>query len=253
MLCHRLISVASGLIFVFASAATAQLSRQDLEPRDDGACFYQNPNYGGSSFCVRAGETLESMPRGMNDRVSSIRTFGGSAVTVYQDVSFGGPSERFDGDVPDLRQTDWNDRVSSIRVQADTYGNRGGYSGRSTRNATQIVRRAYRDVLGREPDAEGLRYYRSQIIDEGWTEAQVRRDMRRSDEFKVRTSDETSSIGMTRARAQTIVRSAYRTVLNREPDPASESYVEHVLRDGWSRVDVERDLRRSVEYQNRVR
>ena len=319
MLCYRFTSVASGLIFVFASAATAQLSRQDLEPRDDGACFYQNPNYGGSSFCVRAGETLESMPRGMNDRVSSIRTFGGSAVTVYQDVSFGGPSERFDGDVPDLRQTDWNDRVSSIRVQADTYGNRGGYYNRSARNATQIVRRAYRDVLGREPDAEGLRYYRSQIIDEGWTEAQVRsdmrrsdeyktrssdetsasgttraraesivrrayrdvlgrepdaeglryyrsqiidegwteaqvrRDMRRSDEFKVRTSDETSSIGMTRARAQTIVRSAYRTVLNREPDPASESYVEHVLRDGWSRVDVERDLRRSAEYQNRIR
>jgi hypothetical protein len=303
---------------VFATAATAQRSRQDLEPRD-GACFYENVNFAGNSFCVSAGERLEAVPRGMNDRVSSIRTFGRSEVTVYRDESFGGGSARFDDDVPDLGQSNWNDRVSSVQVRTNAYG-RGGYSeSRSPKGgASRIVHRAYRDVLGREPDAEGLRYYRGRIVDDGWTEAQVRQDLRRSDEYKTRasddraygtsqsradsivrrayqdvlgrdadaqglryyrgrildegwsaaqvrqdlrrsdeykarTSDEGSSVGMTRARAQTIVRDAYRSVLNREPDPASEGYVEHVLRDGWSRADVERDLRRSAEYTNRSR
>ena len=185
--------------------------------------------------------------------MSSIRTFGRSAVTVYRDQSFGGGSVRFDGDVPDLRQTSWNDKISSVQVRGDAYGSRGGYSDRSARGANQMVRRAYRDVLGLEPDAQGMQYYRGRIIDDGWTEAQVRRELRRSNEYKSRTSDETNGYGMTRARAENVVRNAYRSVLNREPDPASEGYVEHVLRDGWSQAQVERDLRRSAEYQNRIR
>ena len=256
MFCLRNTTVASGLMisFAFASAATAQSWR---EPRD-GACFYENANYSGRSFCVRAGEGLQAVPRGMNDRVSSIRTFGHSAVTVYRDVSFGGPAVSFDGDVPDLRRTSWNDKVSSVQVGVNRYGyggyhERGGYYDRSARGASQIVRRAYRDVLGREPDAQGMQYYRGRIVDDGWSEAQVRRELRRSNEYKTPTSDETYGYGMTRARAENVVRNAYRSVLNREPDPASEGYVEHVLRDGWSQTDVERDLRRSAEYRNRIR
>jgi hypothetical protein len=317
MLSLRLTCAASGLIFVFASAATAQRSRQDLEPRD-GACFYEDANFQGNSFCVNAGETLQAMPRGMNDRVSSIRTFGRSEVTVYRDESFGGGSVRFDSDVPDLQQANWNDRISSVQVRSNSYGYRGGYSDPSARGASRVVRRAYRDVLGREPDAESLQYYRDRIVDEGWTEAQVRRDLRRSDEYKARTSDETSPYGttrsaqnvvrrayrdvlgrepdtqgmqyyrdrivnegwteaqvrrdlrnsdeykarisdetsttsMTRTRAESVVRRAYRSVLNREPDPGSEGYIDHVLRDGWTQADVERDLRRSAEYLNRNR
>ena len=246
----RLVSLVSGLLFVFATAVTAQRLRQDLEPRD-GACFYENFNYGGNFFCVGAGESLEAMPRGMNDRVSSIRTFGRSAVTVYRDDSFSGGSVHFDDDVPDLRQANWNDLISSVQVRGTSYGYRGGNDDRSAWSTNGIVRRAYRDVLGREPDAEGLQYYRNRIVDGGWSEAQVRQDLRRSNEYKTRTSDAGSPL-MTRTRAESMVRSAYRSVLNREPDPASEGYVEHVLRDGWSQADIERDLRRSAEYRNRI-
>jgi hypothetical protein len=56
---------------------------------------------------------------------------------------------------------------------------------------------------------------------------------------------------MTPARAQDVVRRAYLAVFNREPDPASRAYVDHVLRDGWSQQDVERALRNSAEYRNR--
>jgi Peptidase inhibitor family I36/Domain of unknown function (DUF4214) len=247
----RIISLASGVVFVFATAVSAQLSLQDLEPRD-GACFYENFNYDGNSFCVRAGEALEALPRGMNDRVSSIRTFGRSAVTVYRDDSFSGGSVRFDDDVPDLRLANWNDRISSVQVRGTSYGYRGGLNDRSSRSASRIVRRAYQDVLGRAPDAEGLQYYRGRVIDEGWSEAQVRADLRRSEEYKTRASDDTGLAGTSRASAQSIVRRAYLSVLKREPDPASEGYIERVLRDGWSQADVERDLRRSAEYRNRI-
>jgi peptidase inhibitor family I36 len=262
MFCLGKMSVASGLIlgFAFATAAAAQPSR---DPRD-GACFYENPNYSGRSFCVRAGEGLQAVPRGMNDRVTSIRTFGPTEVTVYRDVSFRGPALRFDGDVPDLRQTSWNDMISSVQVGIDRfgyrggYGERGGYSGRgyydrSARGAAEMVRRAYRDVLGREPDTEEMQYYRDRIVDNGWSEARIRQDLRRGTEHRTRTRDETFGYGMTRQRAENVVRNAYRSVLSREPDAASEGYVEHVLRDGWSQTDVERDLRGSAEYRDRVR
>jgi hypothetical protein len=236
--------------------------RGDYDPRD-GACFYQNPNYGGASFCIRAGEELGAMPRNMNDQVSSIRTFGASEVTVYRDQSFRGPSVRFDGDVPDLRPTNWNDRVSSIRVTGDRYGYSGvdddrdrgfGRHDRYDNDANRMIRRAYRDVLGRNPDSEAMRYYRSRIVEDGWSEAQVRQDLRRNDGYALSgNADRYGAFGTARARAESVVRNAYRAVLGREPDPGSEGYLDRVMHDGWSQSDVERELRRSAEYRNHVR
>jgi len=58
---------------------------------------------------------------------------------------------------------------------------------------------------------------------------------------------------ITPQRAQEIVRRAYLSVLNREPDAASQGYVDRVLRDKWTEEDVARDLRRSPEYRNQRR
>jgi hypothetical protein len=52
--------------------------------------------------------------------------------------------------------------------------------------AEQIVRRAYRDVLGREADESGLRTYRRNVLDRGWTESDVRDDLRKSAEYRNR-------------------------------------------------------------------
>ena len=43
-----------------------------------------------------------------------------------------------------------------------------------------------------------------------------------------------NSQAMTRTQAQAIVRSAYQTVLGREPDPGSAGYVDRVFNDHWS-------------------
>jgi hypothetical protein len=231
------------------------------EPRA-GACFYEDVDFGGNYFCLRTGETLDSVPSGMNDRISSVRTFGGAQATVFRDFSFHGTSARFDYDVANLKPESWNDRISSVQVQRGSDDYRGqprndrsyGRSRRYTQSADRVVRRAYEDMLGREPDPEGLEHYRSRILDYNWSEADVREDLRKSTEYRQRASDEyRGQYGLSRGAAEDIVRRAYRSVLNREPDPASAGYVERVLRDGWSQEDVERELRQSAEYRNRNR
>jgi Peptidase inhibitor family I36 len=244
------------MLLAASSTATAQRWGQEPEPRE-GACFYEDPGYGGDYFCLRAGETLDSLPSRMNDRISSIRTFGNTEVRVFRDYGFEGTSARFDYDVQNLRQGNWDNRISSVEVRrADDRGQRdNGYYGRSGRapeRADRVVRRAYEDLLGREPDPEGLQTYRSRIIDDGWSESDVRDSIRRSAEYREKTS-EYQDYGTTRERAQDIVRRAYLSVLNREPDPQSRGYVEKVLRDQWTQQDVERELRQSAEYRNRIR
>ena len=56
---------------------------------------------------------------------------------------------------------------------------------------------------------------------------------------------------MTRAKAEDVVRRAYRAVLNRDPDGGAEGYINSVMRDNWSQQDVERELQKSDEFRNR--
>ena len=102
-----------------------------------------------------------------------------------------------------------------------------------------MVRSAYQNVLHREPDEAGLRLYRRHITEDGWSEQQVREALRSSPENRV----------LTRERASEIVRRAYLSVLNREPDAGAQGYVNKVMRDGWTEEDVARELRRSPEYR----
>ena len=229
-----------------ATVALAQQWGHSGTPRD-GVCFYKDPNFHGDYFCVSAGDEYSRMPEDMNDEISSIKVFGRAEAFVYQDVRFEGRSSRFDGDVRDLKHEGWDDKISSLRVRVRGGGNNwwGGASSRpDSSNAERIVRRAYQDVLQREPDTSGMRLYRSRIIDEGWSEAQVRESLRESPEYRERMT-------MTRDKAFDVVRRAYRSVLNREPDTAANGYVDKVLRDHWTQADVERELRKSEEYRRK--
>jgi hypothetical protein len=91
----------------------------------NGACFYENVNFDGDYFCSRQGETVEMVPEGNNDRISSIRLFGNSEIVVYRDSNFAGASQWFDVSEPDLRESGWNDTISSYRIEPrGTFGNR---------------------------------------------------------------------------------------------------------------------------------
>jgi TorA maturation chaperone TorD len=112
-------------------------------------------------------------------------------------------------------------------------------------SADRIVKRAYQDVLGRDPDYNGLVQYRNRIIDDGWDEHDVRQALLKSPEYRQKNA-------MTRDKAVEIVTRAYRSVLERDPDPAGlESYVQAVLQKHWSEADVARSLRNSDEYRSK--
>ena len=241
-----IVCFATSALLSTSSTAIAQFSAQAPTPAD-GACFYQDANFRGRYFCVAAGDEMSTMPSGANDRVSSIRVFGRAAVTVFEDARFQGESLRLDASVRDLQNENFNDAISSIQIDGRSFGGGRGRSNRrpgSQPNPELIIQRAYQDILERDPDPVGMRTYRSRIIDDGWTEQDVRNDLRKSPEYRDKTT-------MTRAKAEEIVRRAYLSVLEREPDPASDAYVKHVLRNKWTQEDVERELRRSAEYRRR--
>lgn len=237
---------ATGAMLASGSVASAQREPGDTLPRQ-GACFYEHANYRGQYFCAQVGDDISRLPSGANDRVSSIRILGGAEVTIFNNARFRGGSLRIDSDVRSLADAGFNDQVSSILIEKryshnGDWGNRPSYG---SQNVDRVIRRAYQDILQREPDTAGLRAYRSRMIDEGWSEQQVREALRTSPENRQRR------VMDRQATAEEMVRRAYLSVLNREPDARSRGYVDRVLRDNWTQQDLERELRKSPEYRGR--
>ena len=171
---------------------------------DAGACFYQQPNYRGRYFCARTGEDLAVIPNEFNGRIRSIRVFGGGQVVLYSNDRYGGSERWIDYNVPDLRYEGWDDRISSARLSWERrYSNQdryyedrprgtGGYSGgryRGDRNsamtrdqAQAIVRSAYLNVLGREPDPASAGWV-DRVFNDHWSQQQLENELRKSAEY----------------------------------------------------------------------
>src|SRR5688572_20326789 len=95
----RSIPALVGLIaLAIPAVASAQLRWGRPSTPRAGACFYRDAGFRGDYFCVRSGDDLAWIPAGLNDEISSIRTFGDATVTVYRDRRFSGRSERFGRD-----------------------------------------------------------------------------------------------------------------------------------------------------------
>lgn len=205
---------------------------QDADYRGDSRVFYP-----GDSIENLSGITFEHGGR-INDRISSIRVEGGAEIYVYADPRFSGNVMRLTDDARDLTgrllpgsvSTSWNDRITSLRVEVRRRDER-------RENPDVIIKRAYLDLLGREPDPAGLRDYRGLIIDQGWTEVMVRENIRRGDEFRVEGADR-------------IIRRAYLDILGREPDPTGlRDFRIKLLEKNWTEGDVRDALRKSEEYR----
>ncbi len=89
----------------------------------EGVCIYENSDFRGRSECFDGGDISDlGAVSSLNDRVSSIRIFGNTRVTVFRDVGFRGESIVFDRDVPDLARVSlrgslsWNDQISSLHI-----------------------------------------------------------------------------------------------------------------------------------------
>ena len=99
-----------------ASAGEGQRRWGSERMPDAGVCFFRDKNFKGEFFCVPAGESMKTLPGGMNNNISSFRVIGSVDVVVFKDDKFKGPSGRYFTDVRDLKREGWNDDISSLRV-----------------------------------------------------------------------------------------------------------------------------------------
>lgn len=131
MISRKTIVCVIGLFCFFgAEAASAQPRWGRERVPNQGACFYEDTNFRGDYFCVRQGDRLPSLPSGMGDKISSVRVFGSSEVTVFRDADMRGRSARFIDDVRNLKGEGWNDQISSLDVTSGRdYSGYGGYGG----------------------------------------------------------------------------------------------------------------------------
>jgi hypothetical protein len=116
-------AIALGALLSGAPSLDAQAFLSRNIPAD-GACFYRDVDFRGDFFCLRVGESTNSLPPGLNDEISSVRIFGRASVVVFVDAQFRGANVLLADNAPSLDS--WNDRVSSIRVQARYNGGGGG-------------------------------------------------------------------------------------------------------------------------------
>jgi hypothetical protein len=240
------------LLGLLAAALSVQAQPRDRDQdrgrdreRGPRVIVYEDAEFRGDRLVLYPGDTMENLSGltfegggRINDRISSIRVEGGAEVYVHADARFRGPVMRLTESARDLTgrplpgsvSTSWNDRISSLRVEMRRRDE-------ARPDPEVVIKRAYLDLLGREPDTAGVRDYRSLIIDQGWTEAMVRDHIRRSDEFR-------------REGADRIVRRAYLDVLGREADPEGlRLYRGKVLEKNWTEGDVRDALRKSDEYR----
>lgn len=219
--------------------------RDRARDRGPRVIVYEDAEYRGDRLVLYPGDSLENLSGltfenggRLNDRISSIRVEGGAEVYVHADARFRGAVMRLTENTRDLTgrllpgsgSTSWNDRISSLRVEVRRRDE-------PRADPDIIIKCAYLDLLGREPDQAGVRDYRSLIIDQGWTETMVRDNIRRGDEFRHEGADR-------------IIRRAYRDVLGREADPEGlKFYRGRVLDKNWTEGDVRDALRKSDEFR----
>jgi len=90
-------------------------------PPRRGACFFTDAQFRGNRFCVRAGDRIPNLPGRFGNSISSIQTFGGARVQVFDGPGFRGASGRF-ANINDFSKVrgpggrSWNDRISSVQV-----------------------------------------------------------------------------------------------------------------------------------------
>ena len=137
---------------------------------------------------------------------------------MYRDPNLRGQSKIINSNMNDLRSLGFNDRISSYQVDFDRagsypgnypsgvnspravprnapYGNAPYGNGQygtvqpnpsrwTYRDAESVVRRSYRDVLGRDPEPSGLRSWTEQVVNNNWTQQDLERALRQSDEYR---------------------------------------------------------------------
>ena len=241
------------LLLVALPAVRADHRDDERENRRDEprVILYEHADFRGASLVLYPGDSIDNFsgqgfPSGakLNDSVSSIRVEGGAEVLAYENARFRGNALRLTESARDLTDrllpggvsANWNDRISSLRVEGGR--RRGGGGGNREIDSDLVIKRAFSDLLGREPSAQELRRFRGQIIDQGWTERMLRDHLRSDDGFR-------------REAADAIILRAFRDLLSRVPDLSGLGGLRSLIVDrGWTEEMVRDNIRRGDEFRN---
>ena len=255
----------SGLASLFLiSVALADHRDDDRRREGPRVILYQHAGFSGGALVLYPGESIENMSGAtfdngakLNDAISSIRVEGDAEVFAYENSRYRGDALRLTENARDLSgrpvagsvAVSWNDRISSLKVERvrgrerdrDDRGPGRPGDERPRGDPEKIIKDAFKDLLGREPDAGELRDFRNRMKDQGWTERMLRDHLRTEEHYRNEA-------------AERIVRRAYREVLGRDVDPSGlKQYSWAVREKGWTESDVRDDLRKSPEFRNKPR
>lgn len=86
-----------------------------MPPHPKRVCVYDLPNYQGASVCVNPGASDNAINPPWNNRVTSLRVFGGAHIRLCQNTNFVGFCNVFTSDVPTLG-VPLNNKASSYQT-----------------------------------------------------------------------------------------------------------------------------------------
>ena len=247
---------------------------RDNDDRREGprVILFEHAGFSGGALVLYPGDAIENMSGAtfdngakLNDSISSIRIEGNVEVFAYENARYRGDALRLTESARDLSgrpvaggiSVNWNDRISSIKVEwvrgrdrddqkdrgrdRDDRGRDRPGDDRLRGDPEKIIKDSFKELLGRDPDAGELRDFRRRLLDQGWNERMLRDHLRTEEHYRNEA-------------AEFIVRRAYREVLDREADPSGlRQYTRNVRDKGWTESDVRDDLRKSAEYRSKPR
>ncbi len=232
---------------LLALAFTATIARAQPAPAGR-VLLYTEPRFRGECLEVPVDTVIENLElvrdsrgRPFNERIASLKVEGAARISLFEHSRFRGAVLILTRSVADLGEVSlgqrdaatWDRVLSSLRVEPQASGS-AAYFVWEPRDAERALRAAYRDILGRDPDDKGARYFRGRMLDAGWSEEQVRDAIRDSDEFRNR------DVGA-------IIRRAYKETLGREVDPSGLATYTRALQRGMSEGQLRAELAHSRE------
>ncbi|HEY1110669.1 MAG TPA: DUF4214 domain-containing protein [Opitutaceae bacterium] len=265
-------------VWLLCAAGCSMAGYAQAPANPNRVTFYTQPNFRGEALAVEAGASvtdLGTMMRPSNQpwalAISSIKVEGDARALVYSGRGFSGERLEVRTSIADLYGETrgggtWDRAIASVTVSGTQMHAPAPPPPQvvvrpappppsrvvvvppppppvrriDMRAVDNMIYHAYREVLRRNPDPDGLRTYRHRIIYEGWSMDQVIAQLQRSSEAR----------GVD---PQAAITQAYREVLGRDPDPQGMAHYLSKWRDGWTQGQIRDDLRRSAEARNRRR
>ncbi len=98
-----------------AGAIIGGVITSSTPPATPKVCFFNGVNYSSSSFCANAGSTNNQIMGWWNNRISSVKVYGGASVKLCRNFFYGGGCQTYSSNKPFLPAS-MNNQTSSYVV-----------------------------------------------------------------------------------------------------------------------------------------